>query len=84
MKQTSIEAYHSTQDMAETHKRVILETMEDIGAPLICEQIAFYSRIDYIKIARRMSELEKDGKVVCTELKGATSSGRMAHKWRLV
>ena len=30
MKQTSIEAYHSTQDMAETHKRVILETMEDI------------------------------------------------------
>lgn len=84
MKETSLEAYHSTRDMAETHKRIIIDTMNDIGSPLTSEQIAYYSRIDYIRIARRMSELEKDGKVVCTELKGRTSSGRMANKWALV
>ena len=84
MKQTSIEAYHSTRGTAETHRNMILEAMRIICEPVTSEDISILSGLRYDQTWRRMSELEKDGKVVCTKLKCATSSGRMANKWRLV
>lgn len=84
MKQTSIEAHNSMKPVKPIHHAIILETMLRIGKPATSEQISIQCRLNYYQVARRLSEMEKDGKVRATEYKAMTASGRMAVKWEVV
>ena len=83
MKQTSIDSYNSTRNSAATHRNMILEAMSSVDIPVTSEEISVLSGLRYDQTWRRMSELERDGKIVSTKEIGITTSGRPAYKWML-
>ena len=83
MRATSIEAYKSTRDGATIHRHIILRTMKQVNVPLIAEEISKLSGLQYNQVSRRMSELERENKVTCTDETSLTTSGRRAYKWKL-
>ena len=83
MRATSIEAFVSTRDGARQHRIIIIRAMNRANRPLIAEEIAMISGLDYNQVSRRMSELERDNKVICTNETKETTSGRRAYKWKL-
>ena len=83
MRETSIDAYNTAGELQDIHRKMILRTLINHG-PLIAEEIAKYSGLRYDQIARRMSELERDNKVTCTDEISLTTSGRRAFKWQII
>ena len=84
MRATSTEAYYEAGELSEIHSKVILRTLKQQNRPLIAEEIAKFSGLRYDQVWRRMSELERDNKVTCTDETSLTSSNRRAFKWRLI
>lgn len=83
MKETSLRAYESVKTQAQVHREIILETLSRIGRPSTSEVISCHCNLSHPQVWRRLSELEKEGKIVCTELKAVNSSGRTARKWMI-
>ena len=57
--------------------------MRSVNRPLIAEEIAKHSGLEYSQVSRRMSELEREERVLCTDITGFTTKGRRAYKWML-
>lgn len=85
MKNTSLEAFNKirAEKIDERHRVIILKAMKSRKVPATSEVISIWCRLDYYQVARRMSELEKDGKVIHTQEKTTTSNGGTARKWKL-
>ena len=83
MKDTSVEAFESVKPTIENKQSIILKAMERIGRPATTEVIACHCTLNHSQVWKRMSELERAGKVFCTDLKAVNSSGRSARKWQL-
>jgi hypothetical protein len=69
MKQSSINANNTAENsgLKESHRAKILKTL--IDCELNATQIGILAKLDYHAVGRRMSELERDGKVfVVSEL----------------
>lgn len=83
MKETSVEAYHSVKEKVISDKAIVLHTMRTASQPMTSQQIADRCTLDYYQVSRRMSELERDGKVECTQEIALNKSGRKAYKWQI-
>lgn len=83
MRETSLEAFANSREEAMRHRHIILRTMNRVNTPLIAEDIAFKSGLEYNQVSRRMSELERENRVTCTKETKLTSKGRRAFMWKL-
>ena len=84
MRETSIEAYETAGEIRTIHSRMILNTLKMHNRPLIAEEIAKNSGLRYDQVSRRMSELERDNRVICTDETALTTSGRRANRWKII
>jgi len=74
------------------HRQMILGAMAYIQArdinlfesPPICKtDIAYYTGLDWVSVNRRMSELEKDRKVVRVDRLGKSPDGNLSLRYKL-
>ena len=74
------------------HRKLILAAMLYIcelqtdlfGTPPVCKSdIAKYTGIDWVGVNRRMSELEKDGRVVRVDRLGKSPDGNLSLRYKL-
>ena len=70
MKLTSLEANKKAEIFKLSHKRKILAVLD---GKMNTKQIADKSGLDYHAVARRVSELERDNKIVTNESKDGFS-----------
>ena len=84
MKQTSKDAFVQSRESAKSNRHIILNTMNAMKSPMTSEQISEHCGLRYDQVWRRMSELERDNKIRCTNELDVTSSGRFAHRWELI
>lgn len=63
VRESSLEAHKAIKPLKETHYKWILKTMVYIGKPSTSKDISKECVLDYHKVARRMSEMEKLGMV---------------------
>ena len=80
---TSHEAAWAAQGIAERHKFIIF-TMLLFYGPLTSAEISDHCELDYHQIARRISDLKRDGKVQDSGETRPSPGGRRATVWRLV
>ncbi len=78
---TSHEAARAAQGMAERHKVIICAALFWRG--LTSQEISDICELDYHPVARRMSDLREDGKVMATGETRPSPGGRRATVWRL-
>lgn len=83
MQQTSIAAYRRTKEFRKTHCNKILEALRKHGKGT-CYDISRWTGLDYVGVARRMSELYREMLVVDSNERGLTPSGRSAIVWKIV
>ncbi len=79
---TSHDAAQAARHMAERHKRIICAALFWRG--LTSQEIADICELDYHQVARRISDLKRDGRVVDSGERRASPGGRKACVWRLV
>ena len=80
--ETSHEAASSMPTVAEQHKCVIWSVLLFFD-DLTSQEIANRCNLDYWQVARRISDLKRDGKVVDSGARRASPGGRTACVWRL-
>jgi len=80
---TSVEAARSIQNVAERHT-FIIATMLLFYGPLTSAEISDRCELDYWQVARRISDLKHDGKVLDSGGRRRSPGGRSACVWRLV
>ncbi len=78
---TSHDAARQAKGLAERHKAIILRGL-GWGQGTSAE-IAARCKLDYLQVARRISELKRDGKVTDSGQHRASPGGRRASVWRL-
>lgn len=83
---TSHDAARTAQGLAERHKHIICTVLHlaNQGAGLTSQEISAYCSLDYHQVARRISDLKRNGKVVDTGQRRASPGGRQAAVWKLV
>ena len=80
--QTSREAWKSiSKEQLSNHHLKIISALEKLKAAS-AEQIAAYCSLDHWQVNRRMSELEKEGRVYKRGDTTKTKTGRSAYLWR--
>ena len=84
---TSREAARQAQSMAERHKHIILDILEiwqeaSLGG-MTSQHISENCSLNYHQIARRMSDLKRDGKIVDSGQTRPSPGGRRATVWAL-
>lgn len=84
MKPTSKEAHEAIKPIKPTHKQIIVDVMKLYRKPMTFQMMAVHCRLTESQIWKRLSELERDGMIKYTDLKGLTSSGCKAGYWKLV
>lgn len=84
MKPTSKEAHEAIKPIKPTHKQIIVDVMQRYGKPMTFQMMAVQCRLNESQVWKRLSELERDGVIKYTDLKGTTSSGCKAGYWKLV
>jgi predicted transcriptional regulator len=76
--QTSFDAAASMWDQAPKLRALVLSILRHHG-PLAAEQIASHARLDLVTVARRCSDLKRDGAITVYAQGGHTNaSGRRA------
>lgn len=80
---TSKQAAKSMAEAAAHQKNEIYWSMVRAGIPLTAEQIAARCGLDKVQCGRRMSDLERDGRVVVVDDDGVTATGRKAQRYGL-
>ena len=80
---TSHEAARQAKGLTTRHHRIIRWTLMMWG-PSTSNEIANYCKLNYLQVARRISDLKRDRKVVDTGVRRASPGGRKAAVWRLV
>ena len=78
---TSVEAARAAQPMAERHKHIICAALFWRG--LTSQEISQMCELDYHQVARRISDLKRDFKVVDSGEARRSPGGRRATVWRL-
>ena len=79
---TSHEAARQAQGLAERHKHIICAALFWRG--LTSQEISDICELDYHQVARRISDLKRDFKVVDSGHTRRSPGGRRATVWRLV
>lgn len=80
---TSKSAYKQAQKgMIDNHKQKIIAAFEKLGEST-ADQIAQYLGMDHSQVNRRFVELSRDDKIINTNRKKQTRSGRDAYIWTL-
>lgn len=77
---TSFEAAESIKEMAVQHCSKIYETLRNHGA-MGKDSIAEKCGLDGNQVARRLSELERQGFIKLTGFKVKSKTGRMEREW---
>ncbi len=80
---TSVQAARGAQGLAEEHQSIIAAVLATYGPLTSCE-IADRCKLNYHQVARRMSDLVIDGKVMDSGETRRSPGGRRATVWRLV
>lgn len=78
---TSHEAAESATDLAERHKKMILEALRKHG-PMGKDSIATRTGLDGVQVARRMKELETADLAEPTGKRVPSATGRSEREWR--
>ena len=87
---TSVQAARGAQGLAERHKAVIITILvfwgevDSTREGLTSQEIADYCELDYLQVARRISDLKRDKRVVDSGERRRSPGGRTACVWRLV
>ena len=81
---TSHEAAQQAQGLAERHKGIIVAVLGNMGVGLTSREICNCCILDYHQVARRISDLKRDGKVQDSGQTRPSPGGRRATVWRLV
>lgn len=71
MKETSLKAYHDSRNFVGSHQKRILSVLE---TPMMSSEIGLLCGLTTLQVLRRMSELERQGKVVCCGTNGGKYS----------
>lgn len=71
MKETSLKAYHESRNFVGSHHKRILSVLE---TPMMSSEIGMLCGLTTLQVLRRMSELERQGKVVCCGTNGGKYS----------
>ncbi len=79
---TSHDAARDAQKLAERHQRTIWTILLFHG-PLTSQEIAERCDLDYLQVARRISDLKRADKVTDTGVRRASPGGRKAAVWGL-
>lgn len=80
---TSISAWRQAKmEFVENHKAKIIAALQSIGEGNY-ERISSYCGLESHAVMRRLSELEREGKVIKPGTKSATAAGRMAYNYKL-
>ena len=77
---TAVQAAHAAKHIAEQHKDIIATILLFHGS-LTSQEISDRCELDYWQVARRISDLKRDGKVVDTGQRRASPGGRQACVW---
>lgn len=80
---TSFAAARQAAYRVGTHKARIFDVLQSHGMPLTYEEIAKLSGLEPHAVARRLPDLEADGKVVPTDKTRKTRNGTEARLWAL-
>ena len=75
---TSISAYKQSKELSKAHRAKILEALIELGSATY-EEISVKTGIESHGVGRRLSELERDGKIHKTGEKRPTKSSRNAN-----
>lgn len=75
MKQTSLIANKKAEEsgLKLKHKQLILKVLKEAEKPLTSKEIAPFVLLDPVQVSRRMSELERVGKVIVRHSQGGYS-----------
>lgn len=79
---TSHEAASAAWALATRHKTIIA-TLLLFHGPLTSQEIADMCNLDYHQVARRISDLKRDGRVQDSGERRASPGGRRAAVWKL-
>ena len=79
---TSVQAARGAQGLAERHNPIIATVLLFYG-PLTSGEIADKCELNYLQVARRMSDLREDGKVLDSGERRRSPGGRKAAVWKL-
>jgi predicted ArsR family transcriptional regulator len=79
---TSVQAARGAQDFAKQHTFIIATVLLFYG-PLTSGEIAGRCELNYLQVARRMSDLRDDGKVLDSGERRRSPGGRTACVWVL-
>lgn len=71
MKETSLKAYHESKNFVGSHHKRILSVLD---TPMMSSEIGLLCGLTTLQVLRRMSELERQGKVVCCGTNGGKYS----------
>ena len=77
---TSFDAAKSMRQAASVHCALILNALKTMG-PASASQLAARTGLTQVQIARRLPDLEKDGKARPTDQTRKTASGRQERVW---
>lgn len=80
---TSRWAAETARGLTYRHKLVV-ETILGLYGPLTSAEISDRCKLDYWQVARRISDLKRDGKVLDSSERRRSPGGRSACVWRLV
>lgn len=81
--ETSVQAAYQARETVEQHKLIIRDVLVFAGA-LTSDEIAEVCPLNKVQIARRMSDLVRDGDVVDSGERRPSPAGRLACVWRLI
>lgn len=71
MKETSLKAYHESRNFVGSHHKRILSVLD---TPMVASEIGLLCGLTTLQVNRRLSELERQGKVVCCGTNGGKYS----------
>ena len=80
---TSWEAADSAKSLAAHHARIIVQTLCKYG-PAGKDGIATITGLDGNQVARRLSELQRDYKIVLTGRNVQSKAGRAEREWKVM
>ena len=79
---TSHIAASRAESMAERHREMVLDCLEDHG-PLASEEIAVRIGLSSLQVMKRISDLRNDGVVIDSGERKPTRAGRPAAVWKI-
>ena len=82
---TSMRAASKARGLAARHCQIIRDVLLIVGKPMSSEEISDRCELGYVQVARRMSDLRRDGKVRASSgPKHTNRGGCEAVRWELV